>query len=304
MVRNNSFVDQTFNLGGTLMFQGYSSMGGFAVIDAAKGNIVFNNAVDLASRTDLFVTGANGTAVAFNGPITGSGSASNSVRIGVVGDPQHVTAIISGTGSSYTGGTFINVGTLQLGSTVGLTPVNGAVAGTIYLGDQNSTYQQFATTSRLVLAGGDGQTFSNPIQSTIGWTGGERIIAGQFSGNGTIAGPISMIGDLTIGVASGSTLDVKRINSNYGTLNIGSQTTANGGTIILSGSTDNAGFSARVQSGTLVLAKDSSASVHAIPGGVGAHSGGTVILGGTGGDQISNSASMFLDGGTFNTAGS
>ena len=303
MVRNNSFVDQTFNLSGTLTFQGYNSMGGFAVVDAAKGNIVINNAVDLASRTDLFVTGASGRTVAFNGPITGSGSALNSVRIGVVNDPQSVTAIITGTGNSYGGGTFVNVGTLQLGSIVGVTPVNGAVAGTIYLGDQNSHYQQDTTTSRLVLAGTGGQTFPNPIQSTIGWSGGERIIAGQFNDTATMTGTISMIGDLTIAAAAGSTLEVRRINSNYGTLNIGSQTTSNGGTIILSGNTDNTGFNARVQSGTLLLAKDSSASVHAIPSGVGAHTGGTVMLGGTGGDQISDSASMFLDGGTFNTAG-
>lgn len=80
------------------------------------------------------------------------------------------------------------------------------------------------------------------------------------------------------------------------------------GTLTLSGGGDNAGVRARVEVGTLVLGKTSSASVHAVgtDGGTD-HAlqivGGTARLGGTGGDQIYINSAVNMTGGTFDLAG-
>ncbi|MBN8458066.1 MAG: autotransporter-associated beta strand repeat-containing protein [Verrucomicrobia bacterium] len=74
------------------------------------------------------------------------------------------------------------------------------------------------------------------------------------------------------------------------------------GSLTLSGNQDNSGGRAVVGSGILVLAKDSTASVHAvgtnnIPGLT--ISGGTCRLAGTGGDQIYLDANVDMSAGTF-----
>jgi autotransporter-associated beta strand protein len=74
------------------------------------------------------------------------------------------------------------------------------------------------------------------------------------------------------------------------------------GTQILSGTRDNAGGFATVNSGTLVLAKVSTASVHAVGASATVAltvNGGTVLLAGTGGDQIYNESVVHFTGGTF-----
>jgi autotransporter-associated beta strand protein len=79
----------------------------------------------------------------------------------------------------------------------------------------------------------------------------------------------------------------------------------NSGTLTLTGTLDNAWAGAEVNSGTLVLAKSSSASVHAVGGtnGLVVNAGGTAQLGGTGGDQIVNARSITLVGGAFDLNG-
>jgi autotransporter-associated beta strand protein len=75
-----------------------------------------------------------------------------------------------------------------------------------------------------------------------------------------------------------------------------------GGTLTIGGSADNNSLQATVDSGTLILAKSSSASVHAIGQPLTINSGGTVQLAGTGGDQI-YTADTVTDNGTFDMNG-
>ena len=80
------------------------------------------------------------------------------------------------------------------------------------------------------------------------------------------------------------------------------------GTLTLSGSTSNDGLTLVVNAGTVVLAKDSSsedgAEVHAVDFGLTVKSGGTVQLGGTGGDQLHRGIIVALNsGGTFDFNG-
>lgn len=80
------------------------------------------------------------------------------------------------------------------------------------------------------------------------------------------------------------------------------------GTVTFTGSGDNAGLRARVEVGTLVLAKTSSGSVHAVGTAGGTDyalqiTGGTAKLGGTNGDQIYQNSAVNMTGGTFDFAG-
>lgn len=89
---------------------------------------------------------------------------------------------------------------------------------------------------------------------------------------------------------------------------IGSSTllTKNGShTLTISGSSDNVAMSLTANAGLVILAKSSSAAVHAIGGGtLTINSGATVQLGGTGGDQIYYSGSVVVNtGGVFDLNG-
>ena len=303
MIVNNSSATQTFSLSGTLTFN-HRFDAGTAVIDAAAGSLIFNNAVDLASRTEIFVVGTAGNSITFNGGLTSSGNLGNN-RLAIDSKPgaaQPFTVIMTGTGNTYAGGTSIYSGALQLGST-GLSAINGSIAGAINLGrDYGGGDPTPAAT--LVLGGSGSQTFANAIHVTQGgWGSGAKTIAGSFTGTATLAGTVTARGDVTVATAAASTLQFNSVTSLFGNVLVGSAATTNSGTVVFGGNTDNAGVSAIVSSGTLILAKSSSANVHAVNSGVGIDTGGTVILAGTGGDQIADSARMILAGGTFNTAG-
>jgi len=75
------------------------------------------------------------------------------------------------------------------------------------------------------------------------------------------------------------------------------------GVATLGGSSDNANLGAVVNSSTLILGKASSSGVHAIGKASTVNSGGTLQLGGTGGDQIYSGAKVTLAGGIFDAAG-
>lgn len=83
----------------------------------------------------------------------------------------------------------------------------------------------------------------------------------------------------------------------------GSPVTYNGGTLTLSGATDNGNFALTVDSGTLILAKASSSFVHAIGGAGLTINGGLVQISGTGTNQISSGGSVSMSGGTLDLNG-
>ena len=75
------------------------------------------------------------------------------------------------------------------------------------------------------------------------------------------------------------------------------------GTLLLGGTTDNTGLGIVVTGGNVILNKASNSGVHAIGGGGLTINGGNVQLGGTGGDQIFDSANVTVTSGAFDTAG-
>jgi autotransporter-associated beta strand protein len=314
-LENLSTATQTFNLSGALQFENTNqSFPNDALVAATGGSIVFNNAIDLAGPIDLHSVANAGKAVTFNGAITSSGNAGNNgFVVGLTGSsPYSGTTIVTGIASTFGGGTTVYSGTLQLGST-GASAVNGSLPGAINLG-QHDIAGNMTPAARVVLAGSGGQTFSNAIDVPFYNTsnGGERAIVGQFSGTNTVAGTVTLSSPLTVATAAGSTLQFDSIVGVGISKNvlIGSDpkaynpgTLTNAGTITFGGSTDNSYVSAIVSSGTLVLAKSSSAGVHAINSDLGIGSGGTVLLGGSGANQIADTAGVVLAGGRLNTAG-
>ena len=132
-----------------------------------------------------------------------------------------------------------------------------------------------------------------------------------FANNATNTGDVLTFGGaITSGVAGTQTLTVSgsdavtingAIGGGTGTIGL----TKNGSdTLTLGGSADNTGLAVTVNTGTVVLAKSSSASVHAVGSGGLLINGGAVQLSGSGGDQISDSATVTIqNSGAFTLAG-
>jgi autotransporter-associated beta strand protein len=81
-----------------------------------------------------------------------------------------------------------------------------------------------------------------------------------------------------------------------------------GGTLTLSGSTDNGSLRAQVSAGTMILGKTSSSGVHSVGSGGGTDyaliiAGGTAQLGGSGGDQIYDNSAVNMTAGSLNMNG-
>jgi autotransporter-associated beta strand protein len=137
---------------------------------------------------------------------------------------------------------------------------------------------------------------------------GDNVTFGDFDGTGTTP-PVTR--NVTIqagGVAPGTTMTVNNSTGDYtftGTINGATNQTAlvkNGtSTATLAGVTDNPGLNGNVNAGTLVLAKASSASVHALAS-LSIAAGGTARLSGSGDDQIADTGLLTI-GGSFDLNG-
>lgn len=197
--------------------------------------------------------------------------------------------------NTYTGETDINSGTLQ----VNVAPT--ATSSVYYVGNGGTT----GSAAALYLGGGSsgGLNFSNAITENFG-SASNRIIGGAntggtdtYSGTVTITDSNANFRATTGGITAFQTVTSSGPNS----VAIGGG--GYNGTVSFTGTADNLNIGATVNSGTLLLAKTSSSGVHSIGTNLTVNSGGTVILGGSGGDQLYNTATMTLNGGTFKTAG-
>ncbi len=186
------------------------------------------------------------------------------------GSETSVAAVVLSAASSYNGPTTIqNSGTLKLGGN-NMLPTSPQTAMTIN------------TSSIFDLA-----SYSDGVASLTGDS--------TATVKNSVAGGTSI---LTINPASGSTTFAGVIaGTNGGTQgNIALQ--KNGvGTLVLTGANTYSG-STTINSGTLTVA-NTSGSALGLTSNVTVNSGGTLMLGATGTDQINNTATMTLAGGTF-----
>ena len=155
--------------------------------------------------------------------------------------------------------------------------------------------------------GGTGLQFFNKIETQAG---GGSLTVNSVTQLGADAVVNAFGGTITLGQVqtNGKTLTVDGgSNTSFGDVINGPGTGSvqkNGtGTLTFGGSSDNLNVAATVNGGTLILNKTSSSSVHAVGAGLTVNSGGTVSLGGSGGDQIFNSMAVTMNGGTFRPNG-
>ncbi len=277
---------------GTLAFSGANTFSG--VLSVNNGNLsigTINNASVngvLGNSTNAVVLGSNG----YTGTLQYTGATASSTKkftmasggtgafqIDTAGTTLTLSGIIDGTGAlsktgagtlalsginTYSGGTTISAGTLQLSGSGTLGSTSGSLTvngGTL---DLNSTSQGVGN-----LTGSGGTILNNAtgtnVTATIGngnATGGNYagVIANHTSGTGTVALTKTGTGTLTLSGANTFT----------------GATTVNNGTLILATSSGSA------------LGSTTSVTVN---------SGGTLLLGAI--NQINNSATMILNGGTF-----
>lgn len=207
------------------------------------------------------------------GKITGTG---NLAVVNTKAGNNGSLVIVSNTANDYSGTTIVSASG------------GGGSASTLRLGASN------------VIPDGAGKGIVS-VEGRLELNGFTETING-LSGAGTVAlgtGGLLIVGNndatstFTGAVNGTATASLRKIGS---------------GTFTLAGAGDNTDFRARVEAGTLVLAKTNSATAHAV-GSQGntdyalVITGGTAQLGGTGGDQIFQNSAVSMTGGTLDLAG-
>ncbi|PWU14556.1 MAG: hypothetical protein C5B50_17040 [Verrucomicrobia bacterium] len=137
--------------------------------------------------------------------------------------------------------------------------------------------------------------------SAFGGVGTLTINGSGSLGSGTYAGTIANNAGGTFNWSSSASQNFSgAIWGNTGTFNVNGP-----GTLTLSGGADNNALGATINNGgVLVLAKSSGSSVHALGATTTVNSGGTLRLGGTGGDQIFSGVNVTVNsGGVFDANG-
>ncbi|MDF1754557.1 MAG: autotransporter-associated beta strand repeat-containing protein, partial [Verrucomicrobiales bacterium] len=313
-------------IGEAIDFNGNAS--GRASLDVSSTAVhTFTGPIDVSSASNIvqFSSSSSG-ALRITGDITGtmSGGSQLYLRGSSTNLENHIagslnlsghrlsktdtgTWTIGSAGETYSwdSGTLIAVGTLRMGLSNIIPP------GTVYLGqndpndatfdlndtDQTATFLQirYNDTSAPIVESGKGTVETGT--GTLTLTGNV-----QYFGTAGLVNDVSSInGNLDLGggnrsfsVADGGQDVDLQINAK---ITNGSITKNGDGNLVLGGSENNTGLTATVDAGTLTLAKTSNNSVHAIDGAsLVVNSGGTVVIAGTGGDQILDTSDVTANG--------
>jgi fibronectin-binding autotransporter adhesin len=290
-IENDSANLQTVNL----TFGVGDTSGGSAInINPNSGDMAFGAALGNAfayfddKGLPLTINGSSPHLVTFWGQINNGGASTKFVL-------ASSAIVVFNAVNGYTGETDLNGGELRIGSGAG---INASSA--IYLGNGSA----LTTAAQLTLpATGGGQTFGNSFTVNPSSGGLYRVIAGyNTSGTNTYSGTITLNGDANLTATNaGGTLNfsgpIKTTTGKF--IN-----TTGLGTVLLTGSSDNTSIGLNAAAGTVVLAKSSSGSVHAIGNTLNVNSGGTAQLSGSGGDQIWDGAGVVVNsGGVFDLGG-
>jgi fibronectin-binding autotransporter adhesin len=280
----NSYSGATTISGGTL------KLGANNVIPdgASAGNITDNSTLDMGGFSDT-INGLSGS-----GTVDNSGVGASTLTVGNNNATSAFGGTIQNTGGSLAV-TKIGTGVLTLSGNNTFSGVLTVQAGTLSV----------ATVNNSGAAGPLGQSANAVVlggASTIGtleYTGAtasstKPFAIGAAGDNSTLGGVIQIDN-------SGATLS---LSGQVNQVNQGLLTKSGSGTLVLAGTQDNVGLGVIVKAGTLVLGKTSTSGVHAIGGAGFTLAGGTVQLGGTGGDQIyDNSVDITVNSGTFDFNG-
>ena len=300
----------TLTLSGTNTFSGGLSIQNGTVRVATVNNAgvngpLGNNSVTLGSSAQtgtLEYTATN--AASSNLPVAIAAGGTGALQVDSAAANLTLSGAISGSGALIKNGP----GTLTLSGNntfLGGTTVNAA---TLTLGNSNALG---STTGSTVVASGATLDLAGQAIGPNALT----ISGGGLGGNGALINSSPTAASFA-GVINGSSFNTSFTAGGPGDINLSGSingetllTKISNDTLTLSGGTDNTGLSLNVTAGTVILAKTSSHSpdIHAVgwdPPLLGmVVSGGTAQLGGTGGDQIYDSATVTVTSGAFDTNG-
>ncbi len=271
----NSGASAAFNVGGVGEFTA-ADIDTLKVLGTSSGG--FRN----GSYLGLDTTNAVGGNFTYASVIANTRSGLNVIGLDKRGSG---TLTLSGA-NTYTGATYVWDGTLSA--------TNDSSLGTV----DDSTYVFNGGTLDLnnVNIGAESITMT-PFGST-GLTANPKITG---TGDSSLAGDITLYTKAEVG-GTGSLLLTGAIANTAEGLSL---TKTDDNTVTFGGSTDNHATGVIVNAGTLILAKDSTANVHAVGfDGLTINNGGTVQLAGTGDDQIEGEAVVEVkSGGTLDLNG-
>jgi fibronectin-binding autotransporter adhesin len=305
---------QTLTVSGNGAIQ--NTAGGASVLTIQNGTGTGSTTYNADSTVDV---SAGTLELKFNNTVLGNGH--------VITKTGNGSLTLSGTADNSGLTAAVSAGTLVLGKTssstvhaVGATDVAALTinaGGTAQLGGSGGD-QIYDRSTVSIASGGafDTNGKSETIQSlTLGGAGvssggalansaGSASTLTVQSGGGTSTTTFSA--DTSVNVATNGSLNLALNGTVVGNSHILDK--IGGGSLTLSGTGDNVSLSATVDAGILILGKTSGANVHALGSsssgpGLTVNSGGTVQLGGSGGNQFFDSTPVKLNGGTFNTGG-
>lgn len=286
---------------------------GLKIQQAAGGTLALTGTTFDIKAQSLTLSGA--------GNINISAAISNGIAGGTV-TSNNTGVIVLSNSNTYSGDTTILSGKLQF------TAAGSSNNSSFRLGSTSGT-----TAVEVDLTSATGGTVINSVINPVVTTGsGTVTVASQnTSGINTLGGHFGLDRDMTLSQTAGGTLNVTQARAGgTGTLTgidiktrtlfltgggninfsgdvynstgtgVGTIQMNNTGTTTLGGSQDNVSLAAVVNSGTLMLAKVSSGSIHAIGSGLTINNGGAVQLAGSGGDQIYDNSTVAVNGGSLN----
>jgi fibronectin-binding autotransporter adhesin len=289
---------------------GLLSIGGTVRSTDANPRTISNN-VSLTSNTATF--GSSGTgALTINGTVDLGVGAGLARTVTTVSNTTFANAVFgnansgltkegSGTltfsgsvANTYNGTTTVNVGELDLNKTAGV----NAIAGNLTIGDGTGTDTVKLLASNQIVDTSDVTINSSGV---LNLNNNNETIDGLSSASSTSSVTLGT-GTLTVGANDQATATFAGVISGTG----GNLVKSGTGTQTLSGNNTYTGTTT-ISGGTLEIANTGSASSGRISGtsNVTVNSGGTLLLSGSSSwtDRINDSATMTLNGGTFNTGG-
>jgi len=326
-VLTNSVANATFNGGlsnaGTVFvgldtfFKGpVTNTASFAWRGAISNNYVQSAGTNLLTGTATITGSAtiSGGMVDFNSK-TGTVASLNGNGGTLLNNGNGKGVLIVTNGGAY-GGTIAD-------NTVGSGTMAVIVRGGVLTLSGNNTYSGVTTltNSGATLKLGSATALGSIVGNTVVSNGAVLELNGQtigteqveLSGTGIASGGALVNSSGTAASLAGNVNDIASDNGIYsvgGTGDItlsgnvqGRLTKVGANTLTLAGTVDNSGLGVTVSNGVLVLAKDSNGGVHAIGGPGFTLAGGTIQLGGTGGDQIYDDSSQVVNGGVFDFNG-
>jgi fibronectin-binding autotransporter adhesin len=169
----------------------------------STGQLSTSSAITISSPGNLTINRNNTVTqgVDFSGgDLTGNGSVTQA--------GTGTTILNRAAGNSYSGGTTVSLGTLQVGNTSG----SATGTGNVTVGTAGTA---FASTPNVATLTGTGNITGNVTVGTVNGTGTPTTVGGLAPGVGTTNGTLQITGNLTVDRGSMLTLKISSITTNH-----------------------------------------------------------------------------------------